>query len=99
MIDLQAQALLGRHVRGRAEHRACIGEVGGLDPGDAEVHDLERAVVDQKQVGGLQVAMHHAVRMRVRERRQELGHDAHLICSRISYLPIFSSTRCAISPG
>ena len=42
------------------------------DAGDAEVHDLQRARLGQHQVRRLQVPMHDAHAVRVRQRRQRL---------------------------
>ena len=69
-IDFFTEDLLGRHVRRRA-HQA---EVNGLlfgaeDPGDAEVHDFDRAFVGHHDVGRLDVAVDDAAPMRVLERR------------------------------
>lgn len=68
--------LLGRHEVGRPEHVA-----GGRQPrlaeqaGDAEVGELDRAVVGDQQVGGLDVAVDHAAIVGVLQRGADC--DAH----------------------
>jgi hypothetical protein len=51
------------------------GELDVRRLGDAEVHDLRLARVQQHHVGGLHVAVHDAVLVRVVERARELGDD------------------------
>ena len=64
----------GRHVRGRAHQRAGHGHPLDRveDAGDAEVHQLQHAVVAHHHVLGLEVAVDDARLVRVSERRGEL---------------------------
>ena len=56
--DLVAAGLLGREVLRRADHRAGLGHVGlGARAGDAEVGDLEVAVLGHEHVLRLDVAV------------------------------------------
>ena len=72
-VDLAAEDLLGRHVRGRAHHVAALREVlGAQHARDPEVHDLDDPHLGDHQVGRLQVAVHDAGAVRVRERVEDL---------------------------
>ena len=67
--------LLGAHVVGRAEALAEVTPreaLGALEQRGAEVHELQRAVVGDDHVLGLEIAVHDAVRVQVRERVGEL---------------------------
>ena len=86
MVDGRvADRLLGRHVRGRAERHAGRGEPGtrpgtilrrGRDRlGDAEVSD-DRVPAREKHILRLEVAVHHASTVRVRQRVGQLADDA-----------------------
>jgi hypothetical protein len=75
-VDRLAGELLGRHVRDGAEHRAELGELGGVELGDAEIGDFDAAVGEQDDVGGLDVAMDDAALVRVLQGAQQLAHDA-----------------------
>lgn len=58
--DRAAHGLLGRHVGGRADGGAGVGEAGGVgvhDGGDAEVEDGDRAVLLHHHVARLEVAV------------------------------------------
>ena len=82
MIDRLAAGLLGRHVRGRADHATLgqrPGRVGELR--DPEVEHLPDAVVGEEQVVGLEIAMHDARGTR------ELEHAADLLDQRASRGP------------
>ena len=77
---LLRRRLLGRHVVRRAEREpglrhAAAGRRGDGER-DAEVHH-HRAAVVQQNVLGLDVAMDHAVAMRVVERVGHFARDAH----------------------
>ncbi len=71
--------LLRSHVGRGAEHRAAAGDARGVGRrGDPEVDELRDGVVAQQHVGGLDVPVHHALGVRVVERRAELaGHPSH----------------------
>jgi hypothetical protein len=63
---LFAASLLGREVGGRAEHRPDLRDARLLGRlGDAEVRELDLAFARAQQVARLDVAVHHAVTMRV----------------------------------
>ena len=75
MVRGQAPHLLRGHVAERAQHHARLGRraqgrsagagpLGGpRNPGQAEVEDLHATVVGHEQVGGLEIAVHDALRM------------------------------------
>ncbi len=71
-----ARNLLGRHVRGRAaDQPARIVRVA--EPrGDAEVGEVGVVLLVQQHVRGLQVAVHDALAVCVRERAADLGEQA-----------------------
>src|SRR6185436_2901926 len=77
VVDRGAADLLGRQVGGGAERHAGARQVtrhvGEL--GDAEVHDLHRAVGGDPDVGRLDVAVDDAVTMRVLEPAGSLRQD------------------------
>ena len=75
-IDALAQKLLGRHVRGCAQHGASQRQLRGLGAGNAKVGNFYPAIGQHDQVGGLDVAVDHALAVRVRQRIQDLAHDA-----------------------
>ncbi len=71
-IDFVAEHLLGRHVGRRAHHEPVVRQVfGAADAGDAEVHDLDAAVLGDHHVRRLHVAMDDAGAMRVLERGED----------------------------
>jgi hypothetical protein len=68
MVDKLGANLLRRHVRGRAQNRAGVGDLGlgnraggcrgrGGDLGQAEIQNLDAAVFGEEQVLGLDVAV------------------------------------------
>jgi hypothetical protein len=67
--------VLGRHVGGRADQVAGLGELGRLDARDAEIGDLDGAFARHHDVGGLDVAMDHALRVRILQRGEDLQQD------------------------
>jgi len=83
LTDVVARHLLGRHVLGRPHERAAGREVGllvlALDQAEIEhLHELAiGAVLDQHDVAGLEVAMHQAVGVSLREGSADLKRDAH----------------------
>ena len=76
MIGRQSHRLLGRHVVGRAQHRARPRQAAGRGVGDdareTEVEDLEHAVRGQHQVRRLDVAVDDPHLVRVAEPRAQL---------------------------
>ena len=65
--DRPAAHLLRRHVGQRAEQAVVGRRVGVVDERDAEVGQLEDAVVAHQHVAGLHVAMHDSTRVRMPE--------------------------------
>ncbi len=60
VIDHLARRLLGRHVGGRADDRAGLGQMGlvAQGPGQAEIEDLDApSVTFQPEIGRLDVAV------------------------------------------
>ncbi len=75
--DVLAEGLLRRHVGERAEQPVVDGRVGIADERDAEVGQLQDAVVAQQHVARLDVAVHDAVLVGVGQRIADRGHRAH----------------------
>ena len=70
------QHLLGRQVADRADDHAGLGHLArGLGPGEAEVGDLDLAVLGDQHVLGLDVAVHEAGPVGGAERGQHRHHD------------------------
>ncbi len=76
-VDGESHDLLGRHVARRAEHRAHLRHVRRFDVRDAEIGDLDAAVLEQDDVGRLDVAVNDAEPVRVAERVEDPGHHPH----------------------
>ena len=69
-------ACSGRHVVGRAEHAPRDGDAGRAEhTGDAEVGQLRLTPVGEQDVGRLDVAVDHAVVVRVLQRAADLQSD------------------------
>ena len=77
--DHAPEVLLGRHVRGRADGAVDLGEprqrTGAAQDRDAEVEHLHQPAVDDHDVGGLDVAVHHVDPVDVGEHRRDLRPD------------------------
>ena len=80
--------MLGRHVRRRAHDHAGVGQVGGIDAGDPEVCNLERAVAGEDQVRGFHVAVHDTALVREVQRQQQLRHDGGDLSEIEARLPV-----------
>ena len=65
------------HIGGCADPGADLGRQRRFNLGHPEVGDLHPLVISNHDVGGLDVAMHHLVAVRVFERLENLAHDAH----------------------
>ena len=72
----RAKELLGRHVRGRAKHRASLGQLRSLNARNAEIGDLDRPILKNNHVRRLHVAVGYAVAVCMVQRTQHLTHDA-----------------------
>ena len=80
LVGGTAHPLLGSDVARRAEELARLAAgvgVGTLQPGDAEVEDLDRAARREHHVGGLEVAVQDAVAVRHAQRLGQLHGDRH----------------------
>ena len=75
-INRLALKLLWRHVGRRAHHRARQRQLGGFDPCNAKVGDLDPAIGQHDQVGWLHVAVGDALAMGMVQRVKDLAHDA-----------------------
>ena len=78
-VHLLATNLLGRHVVGSSHHHARLGDVGGAQPRETEVHDLHLPVGQDVYVGGLQVSVDDLHLVGEGEPIADLLHDAHLL--------------------
>jgi hypothetical protein len=77
-VDRLAGDLLRRHVARRAEHHPGGGlVVGEAHAREAEVHDLRAALRIQHDVRRLDVTVHDAALVRIREAVGDLAHDLH----------------------
>ena len=64
MIGGRPHRLFGRHEGGGAELRAGLGElIGTGNGGEPKVDDLDDTLGADKDIGGLDIAMDHAVGM------------------------------------
>ena len=104
LVHLLAPHLLGRHVVGRAHHRARARHLGDAQPGEAEVEDLHREVREDADVRGLQVAVDDALGVGVGEPLADLLHHEELVLQAVQALAERSSPsgpgpRGAPSPG
>ena len=74
-VDRLALRLLGREVLRRAHDRARLGHVRGAGAGDAEVGDLDAALVVDEHVLRLEVAVHDTALVREARGAQDLQDD------------------------
>lgn len=75
-VGVAGQHLLGRQVADRPDDHAGLGHLaGGLGPREAEVGDLDLAVLGDQHVLGLDVAVHETGPVRGAERGQHRLHD------------------------
>src|SRR5690606_26021340 len=78
-VDVETLRLLGREVAGGAHHRLRLGHRrGGVGqrPGDPEVHDLDRALVGDHDVGRLDVPVDEPALVGVLQGGEHGGGDA-----------------------
>ncbi len=76
LIDFLATGLLRGHVRHRTDRRAGLRDaLGPRQLRQAEVEDLHRAARGDQQIGGLDVPMHDARAVGLREPLADLGGD------------------------
>jgi hypothetical protein len=84
-VGIHPLQLIGRHVFDGAEDEARRGVArpGRIQiAGDAEIENLGAAVVEQHHVGGLHVAVYHALLVREAQPLGDLEQDAHLFKQR-----------------
>ena len=77
-----AARLLGRHVIGRAQHRAGRGHARIDEAGHAEIENLQQPVALHEQVARLQIAVHDALPVRRRQSLAHLNHEIELAFER-----------------
>ena len=75
-VHALAQKLLRRHVRWCAKHGPGKRQLGSFGAGDAKVSNFHPAIGQHDQIGGLDIAVNHALAVRVRQRIQYFSHDA-----------------------
>ena len=84
-IDVLAAGLLRAHVGGRAQHQSGLGDARGEHVGllgDAEIGEHRRGRIAEHHVGGLEVAMDHAIAMRKLQAIGQLHHHADGLAQR-----------------
>ena len=75
-VRVLAERLLRRHVRRGADDQPRLRDAAPVHAeGEAEVAELRHAVLGEEDVGGLQVAVHDAARVRVLERLGDAARD------------------------
>src|SRR6266478_4373066 len=75
-IDRRSRQLFGSHIGRRPQQIADNRELGSVDAGDAEIGDLNVAVLQHHDVGGFDVAMNDPVLVSKPEGAQHLGDDS-----------------------
>src|ERR1039457_7374514 len=73
--DAKAEELLGRHVMRRTEHIAVLRQLRRFGMRDAEVADLDAAILVDHDVRRFDIAVHDAGRVRVAEGVEQLADD------------------------
>ncbi len=81
-VDPFALDLLGRHVIWRAQSHAGFGQCAGFRLGNAEVHDLDFAVVENFDVFGFDIPMDDIVLMCLCQAVAYLQDNIELFCER-----------------
>ena len=76
-VERVALHLLGRHVGRAAGHALEARDLGIGDQRDAEIDDAHVAILGEQDVRRLDVAVHHAARVRVVQRLCDLVDDLH----------------------
>ena len=78
-VDVAAEHLLGRHVGRRPERRAGASQLAHVveELGEPEVRHLGGALVRDDHVGGFEVAVEHALLVRVADRERDVAEDLH----------------------
>ena len=88
MVDAAPVDLLGRHVMERPEHGGAC-QRGVRQPSDTEVENGERAgVFTSYQVGRLDVPVHDARSVRMREAIAQLAHHPQALQDRQRHIPL-----------
>lgn len=81
-VHLRAPEQFRGHINHGSDEIALLGKTGGVvahQARDAEIHDLDRAIAQDHDIGGLHVAVQDAVLVRTMQPVRDLIHHANLL--------------------